>query len=273
VAAHALPTTLPDGDIQHLTEEISQAKGDLEGMVNDNRKEISVMNVVSNDIIKAQEGDMSAVKEQETMAAAKDMEAKETVAVANENDQQKLALDSLSQVNEALEEINSKNTLGESQTNPVEAAAQKLSKLKKQLELGTSTSHNLERIERMEEESKRVATDAKDLAEFAKMSAPGKLGDAAPELGGVMGMLNSARASAEPAQAQAAAPAQDGVMGMLNNARASAATAQAAGGSRADRLLSQEQETLAQLGSQTARATKAEKLSVNQLKGMIKDMA
>ena len=112
-----------------------------------------------------------------------------------------------------------------------------------------------------------------------------------------MDMLNSARTSAEPAQAapaEAAAPAQGtfhplcvcslftkgdfpptchiqlrdarnrqlsvaavhlltpagGVMGMLNSARTSAETAQAAGESRADRMLSQEQETLAQLGDQ-----------------------
>jgi len=309
VAANALPTTLPDGEVQHLTEEISQAKGDLEGMVKENEKEISDMDAIKNDIDNTGPA-ISAVKEQETIsAAAKDMQLREENAVADENEQQTLALDSLSQVNKALEQINGKNALGESQTNPVEAAVQKLSKLQKQLEVGTSTSHNLERIEQMQEKSKQLVTDAKDLAKFAKMSAPGELGEskmnaqqkqieedalaqiqkvkdtanaaiekstAAAQQGGVMGMLNSARTSAEPAQAapaEAAAPAQGGVMGMLNSARTSAETAQAAGESRADRMLSQEQETLAQLGDQEAMAVKAEKVSIKQLKGMINDMA
>jgi len=234
----------------------------------------------------------------------------------------------LSQVNKALEEINGKNTLGESQTNPVEAAVQKLSKLQKQLEVGTSTSHNLERIERMQEESKQLVTDAKDLEKFAKMSAPGKLGEAiedeqdnaekkamlgegnlpaayshfinsvggnvkphpptpqakkttsaATQQGGVMGMLNSARTSAEPAQAapaEAAAPAQGGVMGLLNSARTSAETAQSAapeGMSRADRMLTNEMDTLEKLRKQEGRAMAAEKTSESQLNSMIEDMA
>jgi len=190
-ACSALPATLPSEEIQHLTEDLSQAKDNFAEMTKTEDKEQKQMADVATAIKglpNANEADPVDTQMQIADVASR-VHNQANRAADEEGQQQKLALEAMDTVDEAMDTIehSEKKALGEGAAEtPVEHALSKLKQVSSTLHQGSKTMHTQERLERMAKEADQLRDEAsmaklgesKDegaLSSLAKASASGDL--------------------------------------------------------------------------------------------------
>jgi len=169
--AHALPTSIHADELQHLTDEISAAKSELQEMTKVEATEDKNMNQRVGESAQSALEEMNnahhssedhAIALQQFAKAAKEEEKK---AISAENEQQDLALKAIKNTDKALNELGSeeKKSLGEGDSakkSSVEVAMEKLQHVSNVLHDGTKTMHTRERIERMVDETRNLEKQA-----------------------------------------------------------------------------------------------------------------
>jgi len=181
-ACSALPATLPNEEIQHLTEDLSQAKGNLQAMAKTEEKEQKQMADVGSTIQEEPFRGMPEEAAAYTMMYAEGLsftaDAVHTdvdKAISEENDQQAAAVQAMKTVDEAMDTIehSEKRVLGEDASDtPVEHALAKLKQVSSTLHKGTKTMHTKERLERMLAESEEIAHNTYDEEALEAQQAP-----------------------------------------------------------------------------------------------------
>jgi len=308
VAANALPTTLPDGEIQHLTEEISSAQEDLKNMVEVEAQEDHAMNARVAEPAKsllANPGEASQqmimegqASQQMIMEFAKVAKKAEKESVVDETKQQNLAVAALSKVDKAVETIGNseKKSLGESDSTTktaMEAALQKLKDVSATLHRGTKTMHTKERLERMVEESRTLKHQAHGDPMLGESLTPEEaeqhIQDAA--VASIQQVQQQAKVALEQAahNVAPASAAQDytpktgeGAMAMLSHTGASTAKAPLSSETTVDKsektsmkqnLAETEMKEISKLLKQETTVDNSEKESMKQIGSLVKDLA
>jgi glutaredoxin 2 len=161
--------SLPQNDVQHLTDEIRQAENNLNGMMALENQEEAQMKAVGNSIeglpnVGADNNDQQ-ISDSLVQKVAKTVQNHAVQASSEEIDQERNAQAALTEVTEAAEELSAhlgqKKALGEGAgETPVQHALTKLKQVKSTLAQGSKTMHTKERLDRM-------ATEAQAVKQFA----------------------------------------------------------------------------------------------------------
>jgi len=287
VAANALPTTLPDGEIQHLTEEISSAQEDLKNMVEVEAQEDHAMNarvaepaqsLLANPILGNGEASQQMI-----MEFAKVAKKTEKESVIDETKQQNLAVAALSKVDKAVETIGNseKKSLGESDSTTktaMEAALQKLKDVSATLHRGTKTMHTKERLERMVKESRTLKHQAHGDPMLGESLTPEEAEQHIQDT--AIASIQQVQQQAKVALEQAAhnvAPASaapdytpktgEGAMAMLSHTGTSTSKAPK------QNLAETEKMEISKLLKQETAVDNSEKMSMKQIGSLVKDLA
>jgi len=178
-ACSALPATLPSEEIQHLTDDLSQAEDNIAEMTKTEDKEQKQMADVATAIKglpNAKEAD--PVDTQMQIADVADRVHNQANRAADEEgQQQKLALEAVDTVDEAIDTIedSNKKALGEGAAEtPVEHALSKLKQVSSTLHQGSKTMHTQERLERMGKEADQLFEEA-NMAKLGESKDEGAL--------------------------------------------------------------------------------------------------
>jgi hypothetical protein len=152
--------SLPQNDVQHLTDEIRQAENNLNGMMALENQEEAQMKAVGNSIegLPNVGADNNDQQTQRLVQQSADQVLKMVMESSQEESgQEAKATAALTEVSQAVQELEQKNVLGEGAgETPVQHAIAKLKQVKSTLTRGTATMHTKERLDRMANEAQAV---------------------------------------------------------------------------------------------------------------------
>jgi len=285
VASHALPTSLSDTDIQHLTEELSQAKSELGDMTALEKKEENEMKQIGDEIQHLPSPETSASRDAlrmqgEVSMAARDIQSISAEASKQEIKQQSHAFTSMHKVDAAIKQIKSseRKSLGEGEgegETPVEHALNKLQQVSTTLHRGSKTMHTKERLDRMQSEAEQLQHESMNpMAAAGPMGPPGMMPPGAgPWLGeskdeSAIGALQHSRAqnSAKPA------PMTSGDESAIEALQHSKTTAPSTMGPPPSNVVDQETQQFNKLMKQEKAVSSAEKADESEIGSLMKKL-